>query len=161
MNLERIGQGAQLAANVGILFSILFLAYQIRETRELTRAQTRNAMAEAAVDLLASEAMNADLASIVYRSYKGEELPGEDMFRLERLMYAYFRVWENAHYQYRLGLYDDSEFRGLREVWRVRLGRPHVAEIWCRVRDGHSPEFVAELEALMPKDACAAASSAG
>jgi hypothetical protein len=77
------------------------------------------------------------------------------------LLYAYFRLWENTHYQYRLGLYDDSEFRGLREAWRVRLGRPRVAEIWCRMRGMHSAEFVAELEALLPKDACAVASPAG
>jgi hypothetical protein len=161
MNLERIGQGAQLAANVGIILSILFLAYQIAETRELTRAQMRNAIAAASVDRLASEALDADLAKILYRSYNGEELSGEDLFRLERWLYAYFRVWENAHYQYRQGLYDDSEFRAQREAWRLRLGRPHVAEIWCRMRGMHSPEFVAELEALLPKDACAAASPAG
>ena len=44
MNLDRVSQGVQLAANVGVILSIMFLAYQIGEQRELMKAQTRIAI---------------------------------------------------------------------------------------------------------------------
>lgn len=154
MNLDRLSQSVQVAANVGVILSIMFLAYQISENRDLTRAQTRNAIASAAIDMLSSEAADADLASIVHRNNQGEELSAEEQFRLERLMYAYFRMWEDAHYQYRNGLYEEPEFAGARNAWKIRLNRPRVAAIWCRARIMHSPEFVADVEKLLPPDAC-------
>jgi hypothetical protein len=154
MNLDRVSQSAQLAANLGVIISILFLGYQISEHRDLTRAQTRSSIASAAIGLLSSEALDAEMAGIVYRNNQGEELSGVEQFRLERLMYAYFRMWEDAHYQYRHGLYDEPEFAGARQAWKIRLNRPRVASIWCRARVMHSPEFVAEVERLLPAEAC-------
>ena len=44
MNIDRVSQSVQLAANVGVILSIVFLAYQIGEQRELMKAQTRTAI---------------------------------------------------------------------------------------------------------------------
>lgn len=114
MKLDRLSQGVQVAANLGVILSIMFLAYQISENRELTRAQTRNAIATSTISLLSSEALDADLASLVRRNNDAEELSADEQFRLERWMYSYFRLWEDAHYQYRNGLYDEAEFAGAR-----------------------------------------------
>lgn len=160
MNLDRVSQGVQLAANIGIILSIMFLAWQISENRDLTRAQTRSAIASESAGLLSNEALYADLASIVYRSNQGEELSAEEQFRLERLTLSYFRMWENAHYQYRNGLYDEAEFAGARNAWKVRLNRPRVTEIWCRTRVNYSPVFVADMATLLPADACKPADAA-
>ena len=83
-------------------------------------------------------------------SYDGEELSPDDRFRWDRISRAYFRYWENAHYQYRNGLYDEDEFAGAREAWKSRLSRPGVAAIWCDAEEMYSPEFVAEIERLLP-----------
>ncbi len=105
MNLDRVSQGVQLAANFGVILSIMFLAYQIGEQRELMKAQTRTAISSEVVGLLVSEATDEGLLSAERRSNDGEELSPDDRFRLDRISRAYFRYWENAHYQYRSGLY--------------------------------------------------------
>ena len=150
MNLDRVSQGVQLAANVGVILSIMFLAYQIGEQRELMKAQTRTAISSEVIGLLVSEATDEGLVSAVRRSNDGEELSPDDRFRLDRISRAYFRYWENAHYQYRKGLYDEGEFAGNREGWKSRLSRPGVATIWCDQVAMYSPEFVAEIERLLP-----------
>ena len=150
MNIDRVSQGVQLAANVGVILSIMFLAYQIGEQRELMKAQTRTAISSEVIGLLVSEATDEGLLSAVRRSYDGEELSPDDRFRLDRISRAYFRYWENAHYQYRNGLYDEDEFAGNREAWKSRLSRPGVAAIWCDAEEMYSPEFVAEIERLLP-----------
>ncbi len=74
MNLDRVSQGVQLAANVGVILSIMFLAYQIGEQRELMKAQTRTAISSEVIGLLVSEATDEALLSAERRSNDGEEL---------------------------------------------------------------------------------------
>src|SRR5262245_13097444 len=125
MSIDRVNQGVQLAANVGVILSIVFLAYQIGEQRDLMKAQTRTATSEAAIGLLISEATDEGLVSAQRRSWwDGEELSPDDRFRLDRLNRAYFRHWQNVHYQDRNGLYDETEFAASRAAWKFRLSRP-------------------------------------
>ena len=150
MNIDRVSQSVQLAANVGVILSIAFLAYQIGEQRELMKAQTRIEISSEVIGLLVSEATDEALVSAERRSNDGEELSREDRFRLDRISRAYFRYWENVHYQYRNGLYDEEEFRGSRVGLKWRLSRPGVAAIWCDTAYQYSPAFVAEVEPLLP-----------
>ena len=160
MNIDRMSQSVQLAANLGVILSIVFLAYQIGEQRELMKAQTRTAISSEVIGLLVSEATNESLLSAERRSNDGEMLSPDDRFRLDRLSRAYFRYWENAHYQYRNGLYDETEFAGSRAAWKFRLSRPGVAAIWCDAEQMYSPEFVAEIERLLPSgSSCAEAAN--
>ena len=150
MNLDRVSQGVQLAANVGVILSIMFLAYQIGEQRELMKAQTRTAISSEIIGLLVSEATDEGLLSMERRSNDGEKLSPDDRFRLDRISRAYFRYWENVHYQYRNGLYDETEFAGSRAGWKSRLSRPGVGAIWCDTEEQYSREFVAQIERLLP-----------
>jgi len=150
MNIDRVSQGVQLAANLGVILSIMVLAYQIGEQRDLMKAQTRTATSSEAIGLLVSEATDEGLLSAVRRSWDGEELSPEDRFRLERISRAYFHLWQNIHYQYRHGLYDETEFAGARAGLKLRLSRPGVAAIWCDTAYQYSPAFVAEVEPLLP-----------
>ena len=150
MNIDRVSQSVQLAANVGVILSIAFLAYQIGEQRELMKAQTRIEISSEVIGLLVSEATDEALVSAERRSNDGEELSREDRFRLDRISRAYFRYWENVHYQYRNGLYDEEEFRGSRVGLKWRLSRPGVAAMWCATEEQYSREFVAEVERLLP-----------
>jgi hypothetical protein len=61
-----------------------------------------------------------------------------------------FATWQNVHYQYRNGLYDEEEFRVARVGLKVRLSRPGVAAMWCDTEEQYSREFVAEVERLLP-----------
>lgn len=149
MKFDRVNQYLQTGANIGVILSILFLALQVSRTEGVIKAQTRTAVASHATALLFGEASNADLASIVYRSYAGEELSDEDSFRLARLMQAYFRSWEDIHYQYRVGLFDEEAYSRVREAWRLRLARPGVREVWCSARGSYSEAFVGDIDEIL------------
>ena len=150
MNIDRVSQSVQLAANVGVILSIAFLAYQIGEQRELMKAQTRIEISSEVIGMLISEATDEGLVSAVRRSFDGEELSPDDRFRLDRISRAYLRYFANLHYQYRNGLYDEEEFRVARVGLKVRLSRPGVAAMWCATEEQYSREFVAEVERLLP-----------
>lgn len=151
MKFDRVNQFLQTGANVGVILSILFLALQISRTEDVMKAQTRTALASRSIELLAGEAVNADLANIVRRSFDGGELSADERFRLDRLHQAYFRGWEDVHYQYRVGLFDEEEYSRLREAWRARLARPGVAEFWCSMRSYYSAAFVRAVDELLER----------
>ena len=63
--------------------------------------------------------------------------------------------WEDVHYQYRVGLYDETEFARQRLAWEASFSRSKFQKIyWCEVRLGYSPEFAAEVDGLPSVGAC-------
>jgi hypothetical protein len=68
---------------------------------------------------------------------------------------ALLRYWEDVHYQYRIGLYDEVEFSRQKEAWRAALNRSlGLRAYWCKVRALYSPEFMSEMDALVPDGGC-------
>ncbi len=150
MNLDRLNQFIQIAANFGVILSITFLAFELSQNREMMKAQTRHEMSQGVVDLLLTEATNPELSRILNRGLSGEEITGVELERLKIMMGAYFRYWEDVHYQYRAGLYDDSEFSRQKQSWANLLTSRSALEHWCEVRDRHSEAFVMEMDSLLP-----------
>ena len=145
-----LGQTIGLFANLGVLVGILLLVYELNQNREMMKAQTRHEMSQGIVDLLLTEATNPELNRILNRGLSGEEITGAELERLEIMMSAYFRYWEDVHYQYRAGLYDDSEFSRQKQSWANLLTSTSALEHWCGVRDRHSEAFVMEMDSLLP-----------
>ena len=66
------------------------------------------------------------------------------------------RIWEDEHYQYRMGLYDEAEFTHERENWKAVLrSRPGPIALWCRSSGNYSTEFSKEINGLLKSRACA------
>ena len=77
---------------------------------------------------------------------KGYDRPGEELTPTEKFLVGsrgetVFRLWQNTHYQYRQGLFEESEFDA-------------SLATWCRTRIMYSADFVEQLESLLPNDAC-------
>ena len=140
----------QFLAAAGVVISLLFVGYEIRQNTTLARAQMRNELSMGIVNWLMVEAENPQLASVALRGRVGGELTVEEARQYERQTRALFRCWENVHYQYRQGLYDEVEFSGHRDAMREEVttwpgvGNPLVpneGNVLARVqgRDGWLP----------------------
>jgi len=155
LDTDRLNRWLTLGANIGVLLGLLLLALELNQNREMMRAQTRHDMAMGIVDLLQVPAGNEQLADLMYRAETGGELTPQEQYRFNMRSNALLRYWENAHYQYRVGLYDDVEFSKQKEAWRSALQRSAgMRTYWCDVRTLYSPEYMAEMDALMPVSGC-------
>jgi uncharacterized protein (TIGR02246 family) len=133
-----------------VLAGIVLLLFELNQNREQMRAQTRHELAMGIVDLLQTPAANPQLADVLYRGVTGQPLTPTEQFQFELRTNALFRYWEDVHYQYRLGLYDDVEFERQRDAWSASMSRAERAQAyWCRVRLLYSPEFMAEMDGLL------------
>lgn len=155
MNSDKVLRWATLAANLGAVVGLILLVLGLKQNETLMRAQTRNDLSVGIVDLFVRVAEDAQLASVRRRADAGEVLTPDETYQYEIITRAFFRYWENVHYQYRQGLYDEGEFGRQREAWRnYAQSSPAVVKFWCAERSQFSPEFVSDFDRLLPRDAC-------
>ena len=134
---------------------MFLLVLELNQNREMMRAQTRHEIAAGIVELLLVPASNEQLANLMYRAETGGDLTPQESFQFEMRTNALLRYWEDVHYQYRVGLYDEVEFSKQREAWKAALSRSAgMRAYWCKVRALYSPEYMSEMNALLPEQGC-------
>jgi len=159
---SRLRTYLDLAGAGAVLLGLIFVGLELQQNREMMRAQIRNDLSVGLNDVILAVAANSDLASAQRRFDQGEQIsPGEEE-QLWTWENAIFRYWENVHYQYRNGLYDETEFLAQRDAWRRSMiySRSHRWH-WCDWGTSYSPEFKADMDSLLPDGACTEFRDAG
>ena len=156
MSGERRTRWLSFGANIGALVGLLLIVVQLQQNRDLMRAQIRHELSMGIVELLDTPAANSQLASVLRRGSLGEELTPDERFQFELRSNALLRYWEDVHYQYRQGLYDQGEYAAQKDAWSAALARSvGLVDYWCAVRTLYSPLFTSELDALLTTRTCA------
>jgi hypothetical protein len=155
MSKDRLIQSIALTANCVTILGLLLVILQLRQNRSLMRAQVRHELASTIVDLLSSTANNSQLASVVRRGGIGEQLTDDEQFQFRLRSNALLRYWEDVHYQYRLGLYDEVEYSRQKEAWKATFANSvGLVNYWCEVRTLYSSLFASEIDGLLPPQSC-------
>ena len=155
MTSEKTARWFNTLANLGVITGIILLVFELGQTRDLMRAQTRHLLATSIVEHLLVLVENPQLASVMRRGDAGEGLSPDESYQYRVRSRALFRYWENVHYQYREQLYDEVEFASQRDSWAAYLGASsRVATAWCGMRTEFSPEFRAELDGVLSTFLC-------
>ena len=150
-----LGQTLGLLANLGVIIGILLLVFELNQNRDMMRAQTRNELSRGLADVLSLTISDAYLSEIAIRANAGDELSAPDALRLAQWYELAFRYWENVHYQYRQGLYDESEFTRHADTMAVVLVRmPGLARYWCGDRLRYSIPFMEFMDGLLESHSC-------
>ncbi len=144
-----LGQTIGILANVGVLAGLILLAFELNQNRDMMRAQVRHQVSQGLIDQFFSTAANPELTEFVQRALASSLESPVEQARFESYLLARFRYWEDVHFQYRAGLYDDSEFGPATVGWKNLLRYEPVTEYWYRRKAGYSPEFVAEIDRLI------------
>ena len=146
MDTNQLNRWLTLGANIGVLIGIVLLIVELDQNRDMIQAQTRNDISWQVTDFLTRVASDRDFSSLKYRAELGEELSAEEESRYFYHFSANLRIWENIHYQYRQGMFDDSEFNAAISTWRWLISvNKRFVPIWCQSRQNYSPEFMHEI----------------
>jgi hypothetical protein len=155
MKSDKLSNWLTFGANVGVLIGILLLVYELAQNREMIRSQTRNQISQQISARLSMMGGDIQVASVKRRAEVGEELSDDEEAQYFLLFVANMRDWENIHYQYRQGLFDEDEFSAEKRTWKF-LNERNMAfsRHWCLTRQNYSLEFVAEIESLLSEHIC-------
>ena len=135
-----------------MLFGIFLLVYELKQNREIAQAQLRSDYAEQLIGQLEVIYSNPEFAELVLDFGCGETTAicqSVEQFRFDTYWDGRFRSWENLHFQYRNGLYDEAEFEAAIVGWRNLLTITRVAENWTEGQETYSPEFVELMNSLL------------
>lgn len=155
MKSDRLTRWLTIGGNAAVVIGLFLLVYELKQTRELTRAQMRSEISSGIYDLLAMTANNEQLADLMQRADAGEPLTDAEYFQYASRTRAMIRYFENVHYQYRVGLYDEHEFARQKIAWGNYLKRSaRASKIFCDYQHVVSEEFAAELNSLLDSDPC-------
>jgi len=144
-----LSQGVGILANIGVLGGLLLLAYELKQNRDMMRAQVRQQISQGVIDQFYNSAANPELNEFVNRALSGQLTSSVEEDRFGDYLLARFRYWEDVHFQYRAGLYDESEFLPQTVGWKALLVYEPVVDYWGTVKAGYSPQIVAEVDRLI------------
>jgi len=155
MDSDRLNRWLTLGANLGVLVGIILLIVELDQNREMMKSQTRNDLAMGIVGIQRGISENNQLADVIARAEAGETLTPSETVQFSARSFAMYRYWENVHYQYRVGLYDEVEYSKQKDSWYGYMNASKAnAQFWCSSRDIFSPAFAAEVDSLLKKYQC-------
>jgi hypothetical protein len=158
MNWNAIGAVAELLGAIGVIASLVYLAGQIRDSRDRVSENTRAVRAGAYQQFqenLRTTTMEAltvpSLEGVVFRGMDDPEtLSEEEMTRFRWWLIGMFIVYENAHYQYRMGLLEEDRWRIHRSNLQSLLASQGIRQWWATRSDLiESPEFAALISEML------------
>jgi hypothetical protein len=153
MNWDAIGAIAELLGAIGVIASLVYLATQIRQSREQMRAATYQQIHEHQGQTFTT-LPNPDM-DVVRRGLEDfHQLSAEDTWRFG--LWALHNVMnlESAHYQYRMGMLDQSRWRVYLSNLRMFFRTPGFVAWWNTApqRPDISPEFLTLVEEILGQE---------
>jgi len=160
MNWDAIGAIAELLGAVGVIASLVYLATQIRQSREQMSQNTRAMRAGSYQQYLAhlndhmnrpgdnpehSEIIRMGLADFT-------RLNEKDSFRFNLWIAGASHAFDNALYQYRAGMLDEDRWQKHYADVRGFFQSPGVAQWWRAAPPNVSPEFIALVEEILGEE---------
>ena len=150
MNAEKLNHWLSLGANFGVLVGIIFLAVEIRQNTEMTRAQITQSRAEAAMSLADATYNSEYMPDIWIKVQDGDALTGAESFRFRVWLRATLRNQDNNFQQYKQGLLGDHIPEVIAGVVRTTLTSNAAGrEYWEGAKGVYSPEFAEYVDSAI------------
>ena len=135
MNLDSTNRWLTLAANIGVMAGIIFLAFELQQNTVATQLQAASNFQSSYADLELSIYGNPEFAELLSKGREGEEVTGTDQLRLEAFYGGVIRQWQFIHFQHLSNALSDEiwqanqtfmtkiarEDRGLLNHWRMNI----------------------------------------
>ena len=145
MNLEIWAQLAEVAAAVGVLISILYLAAQVRQSNVVARGEARRAWMTLTQNELHRIVEDPD----IYHAYNAEAPSGDSKVRMLYFIVAALRRTEFEWLEHRDGLIDRDQFEAYAAAIPVILGTPRAREMWAGMRVVFLPTFAEYVDGIL------------
>ena len=153
MNWEAIGAIAELLGAIGVIASLIYLATQIRQSREQMRAATYQQLHE-----YIGESVNSlpgpEMELVRLGSDDFHSLNEQDAWRYGQWAIRLVISMEDAHYQHRIGMLDAERWRVYRSALQGFFSQAGFHQWWkanpeLAQSNMLSPEFVALVEEIL------------
>ena len=130
MSWEAIGAIGEATGAIAVVLSLIYLAIQIRNQTNESRAATVHEISEAHRESVAAIS-DGPLADIFVRASEDyESLSSADALRMIGFVYRFFKVWEEAYILHRAGRLDDRVWEPMSRQYTAYLSMVPFQKGW-------------------------------
>lgn len=149
LSRQELASIAEIVGGAAVVVSLLYAAHQVRENTRAMQASSRQEFASQDLAYLATALDSSVIAEALRKLEAGEQLTGLERSQLVHMQHMNFRVFENAHYQFRKRALEASEWARYARIIEVLMREdPAVQAMWGRFARGFVPEFREEVERI-------------
>ena len=142
MTLTELANIGEILAASGVIASLIYVGYQIRETRRAVRAATAQSRTELGVQLITTR-YTSDIAELLTKSLEQpNSLSTSDRFKLKSFFTAHVRHCQNLYYQKEQGLLDEYFSHGVARITAYWVRNyPWARDDWAEAQKTVPPQF--------------------
>ena len=149
LSLSQWSDLSQVVSAVAVVASLIYVGFEIRQNTEASRAATRQSIAETDFEYVGATLDALTLAEGEAKYEAGLDLSPTERFILRERQHLNFRIFENAHYQYRAGLLEAETWERYRWVISRQFAMNEATRrMWTRFGPSFDESFKAEVEAI-------------
>ncbi len=147
MNWTKTSAVAEILSSVAILVTLVYLAVEIQQNAEATRADSRQAILESDQQFLHLIVDSPELNLLWYKP----ELTDEEKVRLSFFLLSHMRMRESNWFQYKSGTLDGRTWQSYRASIVAVLSAPRTRAWWRKfgVERVFDLDFVSVVENLV------------
>ena len=148
LDLRQWAAISEIVASVGVIVSILFLAYSINENTAVTQSANDNFIYELQSARVREIAGNADLAAIYTKLGQNEELSDVEQTQFLWDNLGQLSTWELVFVRHRDGAYADDRWVAWDNYFRLVLPDTFRKQDWEEIRHWYEEDFQSHVDAV-------------
>ena len=147
MNWDALAAISEIVGAIAVIITLAYLAVQIRQSNDLLRSESRQALVTNDVTSLGANITNSD----VFKKYVFEEnLSAEEQLRMSFMFTLDLRNREFEYFQFKNGLLDEETWLAYRHVVAINHSTTLGRKWWETVGRGIvDPEFAQLVDELL------------
>ena len=131
VNWEAISALSEAFGVIAVVASLIFVGYQIRQNARATRAASMNNIMDKWGEFYLRSSENDNLAAVVWNGVQdAKALTGVDRWRLSMALTGFFYFWNNAYYQWTIGVYESKAWSAQAKFMTNLLSLPGARAVW-------------------------------
>ena len=148
MNWDAVGAIAELIAAIGVIASLVYVGFQIRQNTLSVTASAHRAINDKFISVNEFIAKDAEtLRAFLVGRERIEDLDEVGKARFFTIMMNVFQHFEDAFFQHRKGLLEDQYWERIERMIGLYVTEPGVQAYWSFFRDWSTDDFREYLDA--------------
>lgn len=151
MKKEEINDWLQVAGLAGVIASLIFVGYEINQSREIAMADIYQQRSSMALDISLSKYSPEQVAKVMSTVRDDHlKITQQDALVLSDIMEARFIYYENVHFQYQLSMISDEEWAASRRLISRGFELAPCSPVWWRqTKETWRASFASEVDSLL------------
>jgi hypothetical protein len=142
INWEAVQAISESLGLIIVVSSLIYVGLQVRQNAKATRAATMNNMMNAWGDAYRGLSESENVGRLCWTGVQNpSELSGADRWRFSVQVAALFHNFQNAHYQWKLGVYDEDSWVAQSHYFANLMSLPGIRATWDERKEMFSSDF--------------------